>query len=363
MKVSLSGGNGFLGWHTRVALREGDIEPGLIGLGERFVGDAATAAVTGADRVLHLAGVNRGSEAEVREGNLCFAEQLAEAIRRADAPPALIVFANSVQAGNNTAYGDSKAGAAEILSRAAAGVGARFVDIRLPNLFGEHGQPFYNSVTATFSHLLATGGQPSIQQDRELTLMHAQDAADLLLGVRHLEHQREAEVAVSVSGILERLTEVARTYSSGEIPDISTRFGRDLFNTYRSFAFSQDPVVRLRPHTDERGSFFEIVRSRGGEGQSSFSTTAPGVTRGNHFHRRKVERFTVLSGQAIISLRRLFTDQMVQFEVSGDDPVSIDMPTMWAHNIRNTGNDTLYTHFWANEIFDPEAPDTFSETV
>jgi UDP-2-acetamido-2,6-beta-L-arabino-hexul-4-ose reductase len=121
--------------------------------------------------------------------------------------------------------------------------------------------------------------------------------------------------------------------------------------------------VSLTRHADTRGSFFEIVRSHGGPGQSSFSTTVPGISRGDHYHRRKVERFTVLAGEARISLRRLFTDEVIDFDVDGERPVAVDMPTMWTHRITNTGSGQLYTSFWTNDIFDPENPDTIAEVV
>lgn len=363
MTIALSGANGFLGWHTRGALRERGEIACSIAMGDGF--DVAEAAKTlaRARRAVHLAGVNRGTDEEVRDGNVRFAAQFADALRRAESAPSAVVFANSTQAGNGSVYGEAKAHAADIVRSACDKVGAEFVNLHLPNLFGEHGLPFYNAVTATFSHLLAEGREPKVDADRELTLMHAQNAADLLLGNVALAAQPQLEVRETVTGLLARLSEIARVYRNGEIPDISGSFDRDLFNTYRSYTFPAQAPVRLIRHADARGSFFETLRSHGGAGQSSFSTTEPGISRGDHFHRRKVERFTVLAGQAKLSLRKLFSDAVVEFEVSGDAPVSIDMPTMWAHRLVNTGADTLYMSFWVNELFDPSRPDTIAEAV
>jgi UDP-2-acetamido-2,6-beta-L-arabino-hexul-4-ose reductase len=119
----------------------------------------------------------------------------------------------------------------------------------------------------------------------------------------------------------------------------------------------------LARHADTRGSFFEVIRTHGGSGQSSFSTTEPGISRGDHFHRRKIERFTVLAGTATISLRKLFSTEVYEFQVTGERPVAVDMPTMWTHKITNTGADPLYTSFWTNEIFNPTASDTIPEPV
>lgn len=363
MRVAMTGADGFLGWHTGGALRERDLSAREILVGSGFDSAGAVAALSGASRLIHLAGVNRASDDEIRDGNVLFAEQVAEALRRSDAPPPVVVFSNSIQAGNGTVYGDAKAKAADILASAAADLGLEFVDLRLPNLFGEHGRPFYNAVTATFCHILAEGGRPTVDADKELTLLHAQNAADLLIGNVDPADQGGLEVRETVSGLLARLSSMARVYGTGEIPDIADAFDRDLFNTYRSYTFESQIPIRLTRHADSRGSFFEIIRSHGGTGQSSFSTTVPGITRGDHFHRRKVERFTVLAGEGTIALRRLFTEKVFEFHVRGDEPMAIDMPTMWTHKISNTGDQVLYTSFWTNDIFNPDNPDTIAEEV
>ncbi|MBO1737393.1 NAD-dependent epimerase/dehydratase family protein [Leifsonia sp. TF02-11] len=359
--VALTGARGFLGWHVRCALRERGVESLPIPVGDDFSQADTIAAVDGSSRLIHLAGVNRGTDHEVQEGNLRFARQVAEALRAAADPPEVVVFANSVQATGDSVYGDAKARAAEILREAAEARGVRFEDHLLPNLFGEHGRPFYNSVVATFSHLLATGGTPEIAIDRELDLLHAQDAADLLIGSTASVDDRVTQA--TVGDVLKKLSDIAARYRSGEIPDIAASFDRDLFNTYRSFSFPVQGPFELRANSDARGSFFELIRCGGGESQSSFSTTAPGISRGDHFHRRKVERFAVVEGAGVISMRRLFTDEVLRFEVSGARPMAIDMPTLWSHKIENIGEQTLVTSFWANELFRPDSPDTIAEAV
>lgn len=361
--VAITGANGFLGWHTRAALREVGAEGRAVPVGSAFDLESASASMSGASRLLHLAGVNRATDIEVLEGNILFAQQTADAMLRAEEPPAVVVFANSTQVSAGSVYGEAKAAAADCLRSAALKVGAEFQNVLLPNLFGEHGRPFYNAVTATFCHLLSKGAEPHVDQDRELTLLHAQDAADILLGQAGSVGIDHFTVQETVGGLLDRLKGIATVYSQAEIPDISAKFDHDLFNTYRSYTFSRQTPIRLSRHSDARGSFFEVIRSHGGSGQSSFSTTAPGISRGDHFHRRKIERFTVLAGVATIALRRLFTDTVYEFNVSGDEPVAVDMPTMWAHKITNTGPDALYTSFWTNDIFNPLAPDTIAEAV
>ncbi|TFD29194.1 NAD-dependent epimerase/dehydratase family protein [Cryobacterium lyxosi] len=362
-RVVLTGGNGFLGFHVRAALKERGADAVNIPLGHSYDPVNSVRAVEGADRVIHLAGVNRGSDQEVSEGNVVFAEQLAESVQHCSVPPRTVVFANSVQAANSGVYGIAKARSAKILRTAAESVGAEFHDVVLPNLFGEHGRPFYNAVTATFCYLLARGEQPTVQNDSLLSLLHAQDAADQLLGGVAGGSPPKLAVQLTVNDLLRRLVDIARLYERGEIPDVSSEFSRNLFNTYRSYTLRTLAPINLTKHADARGSFFEILRSHGGTSQSSFSTTAPGMSRGDHFHRRKVERFTVLSGTATIAMRRIFTDNVVEFHVSGEVPMAVDMPTMWAHKITNTGPGELFTSFWSNDIFTSQAPDTISEAV
>lgn len=362
--VAMTGANGFLGWHTRTALLERDLRALPVVVGDSFSLEKAAQQLSGAERAIHIAGVNRAENDElVRDGNLLFAEQLSQALRQAEQPPAVLVFANSSQSLLGNVYGESKRQAAEILAETADQLGITFEDVVLPNLFGEHGMPFYNSVTSTFCHLLAEGAEPSVDIDKEMTLLHAQNAADLLTGSIEREAQSSLEVTETVTGLLSELAEISAIYQWGEIPDISTEFKRDLFNTYRSYTFESLTPIKLNRHADPRGSFFEIIRSHGGSGQSSFSTTVPGVSRGDHFHRRKVERFTVLSGTATISLRKLFSDRVFHFEVDGETPHAVDMPTGWSHKITNMGSKTLFTSFWSNDIFDPAQPDTIAEAV
>lgn len=359
----LTGSNGFLGWHTRCALRSFGIESKSFRVGTDFSLDNAITAISGSSQAIHIAGANRGSDTEVSESNIMFAEQFSQALLHSPERPATVVYANSIHSSGSSVYGQSKAKARDLVAAAASSIGATFVDVMLPNLFGEHGRPNYNSVTATFCHKIATGNTPIIDNDVTLSLLHVQNAADLLIGTEKVEKLPGLVVQESVSGLLARLQSIAASYKFGEIPNISSTFDRDLFNTYRSFLPVSTSPFTLTRNADDRGSFFEIVRSHGGSGQSSFSTTIPGITRGDHFHRRKVERFTVLAGEATISMRRLFDDAVIEFPVSGDRPISIDMPTLWSHNIKNTGNELLYTSFWSNEIFDPLAPDTFFEKV
>ena len=275
---------------------------------------------------------------------------------------------NSRQAGEPTPYGQGKARATQILAEWAKHANAAYVDLILPHIFGEGARPDYNSVVATFCHRLATGeGEPRIDVDRTLYLLHAQDVAALI--IEHLDAGSNEDVIrpqgtpVQVSDVLSRLESIAAIYATARFPDLGDPLTLQLFNTYRFYLHPQAFPMMLTAHRDARGTFFETVQSHGGPSQTSFSTTEPGITRGNHFHLRKVERFVVVRGRARIDIRPVWGGPVASFDVSGDEPAIVDMPTLHTHNITNVGTDTLYTSFWTNELFDAADPDTFSELV
>lgn len=362
MKIVVTGADGFLGWHLRVRLRA--LTDHHVEVVNRDNWSQLSDLMAGADAILHVAGVNRGTDYEVEAGNINLARHVVAAIRAAGAAPR-IVFANSIQSGNSTAYGTGKALAAAILADVAAESGGRCVDVRLPNLFGEHGRPGYNSFVATFVRAVVDGIEPTLA-DRPVGLLHVQNAARALIeGLTSPDDRADPEpVMTSVGGVLATLRRFNAVYGSGgDIPELQSSLHVDLFNTLRAARFPSAYPIALTPRTDARGRLVETVRAHGSSGQTFISTTRPGITRGEHFHLRKIERFVVLSGSARISLRRVLTDDVVHFDVDGREPVAIDMPTMWVHNITNTGDADLVTLFWTNELFDPDHPDTYPEPV
>lgn len=361
MRIVLTGAEGFLGRHTAVRLRALTGHE-VLPVSRHTWADLADLAA-GADAIVHVAGINRGEDDAVRTGNLELAGDVAEAAWKAGSRPR-IVYASSVQAGNGSPYGTGKALAGELLAAAAAELGAPFVDVRLPNLFGEGGRPNYNSFVATFAHAVTGGATPAVT-DRELTLLHVQDAARVLLDALEAPPGRidPAGTPVTVAGILDLMQRQFECYRVGDFPPLTGKLEIDVFNTLRAAGFPDRYPIPLIPHADDRGRLVETVRVHGGQGQTFVSTTKPGITRGDHFHLSKIERFVVLAGRARINLRPACGDRVVSFEVSGDSPVAVDMPTTWVHNIVNIGQDELVTLFWTHCLFDPHAPDTFRETV
>ena len=309
--------------------------------------------------------MNRGPESEVYETNLLLGRTLLSALDQQASAPNLI-FANSTHSLSDTAFGRSKREASALFAAWAKARGARYVDVVLPHLFGEGGRPFYNSGFATFCHQLTHGEDPQVIQDGTLELIHAQRVAARLLDLAQDGSTagvvRVEGTPMRVSEALDRLRQLNETYLVGTIPDLRASLDLDFFNTLRSYLFPDHSPVGLLLHADARGALFEAVKSHHG-GQAFFSTTHPGITRGRHYHHRKVERFLVVAGNAEIRIRRLFDTEVKVFRVSGAEPCFIDIPTFHTHEITNVGDEDLLTLFWAHEIFNPEAPDTYPEPV
>ena len=361
MKVLLTGAGGFLGYHTRVRLRALYPDHEVV-LASRDNWSELKELARDCDAIIHIAGVNRGTPHEVEGGNVQLAEDVAAALPGSNVQR--VVFANSIWAGTGTPYGAGKAQANTLLAEATMTSGATYVDVRLPNIFGEGGRPNYNSFVATFVDKLVRGEEPEIQ-DREINLLHVQAAAESLIKaltttLPFLEPQGSP---TSIQKVWDTLVDMKKLYDTGDIPPLLNELEVELFNTLRFRMFPEHYPIQLVKHSDARGDLVETVRAHGGQGQTFVSTTHPCITRGEHFHIEKVERFVVIRGKGRISLRQVFTDKVVSFEVDGDSPVVVDMPTFWLHNITNIGDSELVTLFWAHELFNPDAPDTYWEAV
>lgn len=365
--MAVTGADGFLAWHVRVR-RRAQQQPEAVAVTRRTFEspERLAAALDGVDTIIHLAGVNRAAnDEEVHVGNIQLAQKLAQALS-AIGRPMHVVYGNSIQSRSDNPYGRGKRRAGKIIADAVGAAGGTFVDVVLPNIFGEHGRPAYNSFIATFCHEIANGGKPRVIQDRSVPLLHAQTAAALLIEAAARREDHEVAPAGSehrVSAILARIVEYHDKYRSGQIPALPDDFSTNLFNTYRSYMFPHHFPFSAGVNADKRGELFETVRFHGGAGQTFVSTTVPGATRGDHFHLNKVERFFVIAGTADIALRRVYSDEVVRFRIEGRDRCFVDMPTMWVHNISNVGDRDLITMFWSDQLLDPESPDTYWEHV
>ena len=364
-RIGITGATGLLGWHLHSFLRcQKDVAVITAGRPEFESKEALARFVSSCDAIAHLAGMNRGDENEVARVNISLTEALIRACAIARSTPH-IVFSSSTHIYRNTCYARSKTTCTELLKAWASENHAKFMNLILPNIFGESGKPFHNSVVSTFCYQLANDQEPKIIEDKEIEILHAQHVAREMFSI--IMESRDGEVAIrgrrmAVSQLLSKLRHLADLYNKQIIPDIRASEELDLFNTYRAYLFPQKYPMRLVVKKDVRGSLFEAVKGLQG-GQTFISTTEPGQTRGNHYHTLKVERFLVIKGRALIRIRKLCTNEIREFAVKGEAPAYIDIPTLHTHNITNTGSGELLTLFWASEIFDSNNPDTYQETV
>lgn len=371
MRVVITGAVGLLGWHAHARLHAANCAASFRGEAHPFdiraldhaaFNDDALLldALRGAKGVLHFAGVNRAEEDIVESVNPALAERLVSVVGAAGADP-LIVYANSTHATSDTAYGRGKRRAADIFVNS----GLRFTNLFLPHIFGECAKPFYNNVTATFVHQVLAGEDVTLNSEGRVHLLHAGQATQIAIDA--IVDGRTGDVPfdgtpLRVQELYDRILGFDQLYKANIYPDLSDVFDLALFNSYRAASYPDHWPRPLKLNTDDRGTLFEAVKGGGG-GQTFVSTTRPGVTRGDHFHLNKVERFLVVQGEAKIRIRRVLTDEVWSYKVSGARPSLVDMPTLHTHSIENVGSKDLLTLFWTHDLFDPLAPDTYADRV
>lgn len=368
--VGVTGAEGFIGQHLKRCL---SAEPGArVEVCPRSAWNDPKALdrfAAGCDAVVHLAGVNRGDDEEIRTVNAELLEKLLTAAARCARPPH-IVFASSTQRDRTTAYGAAKRDADQRLAAwVAEGRRRSATSLVIPNVYGPGCRPFYNSVVATFCHQLARGEEPTVVEDSAVDFVWVNDLVDQIVGALSTKTSGYNLVGIGRTGTL-RISELLAKLKqfrqarleAGVLPDLSSRIDASLYATFESHFDLADHATQAEVHADDRGRLFEVLKLAQG-GQVFFSTTRPGVTRGNHYHTRKIERFCVVSGEAAIRLRRVGTNEVREYRVSGERPEFISIPVWHVHQIENTGRDELLTMFWSNEIFDAEDPDTYHEKV
>lgn len=378
IKIGITGQTGFVGTHLFDTI--GLYQDKFIRIpfqDELFRNDTQLQNfVNQCDVIVHLAAMNRHNDPEViYNTNIGLVNQLIAACESTQSTPH-ILFSSSTQEDRDNLYGRSKKEGRKLLEQWADINKGQFTGLIIPNVYGPFGHPYYNSVVATFCHQITHNEQPRIEVDGTLKLIYVGELVSQILEIVEqsfsdqknnvvinevlLQHTAE----IKVSALLKLIQGYKNNYfERGEIPDLSNPFHKNIWNTFLCFLDHQlFYPFHLNLHTDNRGSFAETAKLKSG-GQISFSTTAPGFTRGNHFHTRKSERFAVIKGQAKIEIRRIGTDSKHSFLLNGDRPSFVDMPIWFTHNITNIGDDDLYTIFWINEEYDPSDPDTYFEEV
>ena len=371
LKVGITGQAGFVGTHLYNTIGLFPEEFTRIEFQKEYFDDnnKLNAFVAECDVIIHLAAMNRHSDPQViYDTNLGLVQKLVQSLKTTNSK-SHVLFSSSTQEERDNLYGKSKKEGRELMIDWSNNSEGQFTGMIIPNVFGAFGKPFYNSFIATFCHQLSHGETPTIANDGEVKLIYVQELVDTIINeIRDGNSKSEFFVAATaskkVSEVLALLNDYKTKYfDGGEIPAINDSFEHNLFNTYRSYIdYATHYPVKFAQHTDPRGAFVEVIRLGIG-GQCSFSTTVPDITRGNHYHTRKIERFAVIKGKALIQLRKIGTDEVLDFYLDGNEPAYVDMPIWYTHNIKNIGEEELYTIFWINEAFNPEDADTYFETV
>jgi UDP-2-acetamido-2,6-beta-L-arabino-hexul-4-ose reductase len=334
---------------------------------DRSVQDLALPQV---DFVFHLAGVNRPkNEEEFKTGNIGLTEELVGALQQLGrAVPVLLC--SSTQAALDNPYGLSKRQAEEAVFAYGKTTEAPVYVFRLPNLFGKWCLPNYNSVVATFCHNIANDLPIQVNDPtHSMTLAYIDDVVgafiDALAGqavIREGYAVVEPVHTITLGAIADLLHDFKGTRLDLSLPDMSNSLTKKLYSTYLSYFPTDQFSYPLKTNVDDRGSFTEFLKTPD-RGQVSVNISKPGITKGNHWHHTKNEKFLVVSGSGVIRLRRIGSEDIIEYAVSGDKLEVVDIPTGYTHNISNTGQGDMVTVMWVNEVFDPENPDTIFEPV
>jgi UDP-2-acetamido-2,6-beta-L-arabino-hexul-4-ose reductase len=364
MKVLVTGSKGFIG--SNLASRLTERGHTVLTFDREDTFSKLEHSIEVADAIIHLAGANRpGNDSEFHETNVGLTVKILElASNRTPAPP--IAFASSIHASEPTPYGTSKRDAEKILSQYSSSRNSAVGIFRLPNVFGKWCRSNYNSVVATFCHNLINNIPILIDNpEKILTLAYIDDVVESLIKYTINPPATLTMVDISptytitVSQLQETLTELFRSLKSCNVENVGTGLRRCLYATLLSHLSPSHFTFPLEFHRDPRGGFVEFVKTPTA-GQFSVFTCNPGYSRGGHYHHTKSERFLVLNGEAIFSLRNLRTGEEASFSINSNDAKVIETSPGWAHKVFNPGTELLIVAVWANERFEHNHPDTFA---
>lgn len=364
MKVLITGGRGFVGSNLAVALRQRNMHEVLI-FDQGDSNSDLLYLLKQADAVVHLAAVNRPPDpAQFEQDNVGLTQLICDSLRENGRKPN-ILFSSSIQADLDNPYGRSKAKAEAILREFARETGASVSIFRFKNLFGKWCRPNYNSVTATFCHNIARDLPISISDPAySFELCYIDDVVNRI--ITELESPGSSPNIISdipayqiqlgdLAGRIQAFHDMRHTL---RLADLSDHFNRALYATYLSYLPAQNLEYSLEKKSDPRGSLAEFLK-QDSFGQIFISRTRPGITRGNHYHHTKTEKFLVVEGDGLIRMRPILGGPITEYRVCGQSYQVVDIPPGQTHSITNVGSSDMITLFWSSEIFDPNHPDTY----
>ena len=368
--ILVTGSKGFMGRNICVALRR---EPGVrvVEFDLDQPSSELSALVQQSDVVFHLAGVNRPLEVgEFMAGNANLTRQLCELLQHAGRKTPLVI-SSSIQAELDNPYGQSKRAAEEVALGYSRATGAAVYIYRFPNVFGKWSRPNYNTVVATFCHQISRDLPVQISNPANLIqFVYIDDIVRAFTGIARITDHAPVDpyqeirsvYAITLGKLHELILSFRRSVAATSLPDLSNPLVKYLHSTYLSFCDPQDLARPVDLKTDNRGWLFELIKSPQA-GQIFVSRTHPGITRGNHYHDTKIEKFCVIQGQGVIRFRHVLGRDVIEYPVDDRSIRIVDIPSGYTHSIENTGTEDMLTLFWANEIFDPLQPDTYPMPV
>lgn len=365
MKILVTGAKGFIGKNLIAELRnrkyteifeyDRDTDPSLL---DGFCKEA--------DFVFHLAGVNRPIEqSEFMEGNFGFTSDLLDSLKKHN-NNCPVMISSSIQAELDNPYGESKKAGEDLLLAYGKETGSKVLVYRFPNVFGKWCRPNYNSAVATFCHNIAHGLSIKVNDASvEMKLVYIDDVVNELINALEGKENKAGEFCevpvvhtTTLGEIVDSIYSFKKSREDKSVPNMADAFTKKLYSTYLSYLPEDQFSYDLKMNVDQRGSFTEFIKTPD-RGQVSVNVSKPGITKGNHWHHTKNEKFLVVSGTGVIRFRKIDSDEVIEYFVSGEKMEVVDIPTGYTHNIENLGDTDMVTIMWANEPFDPEMPDTY----
>ena len=369
MKIIISGHNGFVGKHLIRNLKKNAIESPIEKLTRSDFLDLKKLIkkISPNDIVIHLAAVNRDidSKSLIKKNNE-INNQLYKALNSINFKGKLF-FSSSTQESQKTVYGKIKQQARIKFKEQSKLLGYKFHGLIIPNLFGPFCQPNYNSFVATFSNQILEGIEPKVNEDNTINLLYIDDLINMIIDLisSKTEDIKFHNVSrIKVGEVLQKLKNYYKIYiNKGDFPALESNFEIQLFNTFRSYInYNEFFPKKYKSFHDNRGTFFELNRTLS-ESQSSFSITNKGQIRGQHYHSRKIERFSVVKGKAKLIIREILSRNKIEYILDGENPSYVDIPIWYTHSLENIGKDELITFFCINEHFSDANHDTYPEIV
>ena len=363
MKVLVTGAKGFIGRNLVTTLKQ-DTNLEVIEVDIKQSVEELKQATLESEFIFHLAGINRPKdEKEFFEGNTGLTETIIETLKQHQKKTPILIT-SSIQAELENAYGQSKKAAEDVLKNYSRETGANTYIYRLPNVFGKWCRPNYNSAVATFCHKI-TRDEEIWVNDRSisLNLVYIDDVVRCFIETMNNQPKSTDYLEVTpvhpatLGEIVDLLISFKESRETRTVAKMDDPLAKKLYSTYLSYLPENQFSYPLQMNIDHRGSFTEFIKTPD-RGQVSINISKPGITKGNHWHHTKNEKFLVVSGTGVIRFRKVDNDKVIEYFVSGEKLEVVDIPVGYTHNIENLGTTDMVTIMWCNECFDPEKPDT-----